>query len=45
MYRNVKLSTIKLDTKSLAEVINLINKDELSSTNAKIVLEEIFANG
>ncbi len=40
-----KLSNIKLDTKSLAEVINLINKDELSSTNAKIVLEEIFANG
>lgn len=35
----------KLSPNSLSQIILLINKDELSSTNAKIVIEEIFANG
>ena len=39
------IHSLKLTSKKLAEIINLVNKDELSSTNAKIVIEEIFANG
>lgn len=33
---------LKFAINELAEVINLTNKDELSSTNAKIVVEELF---
>ncbi|MDD4151886.1 MAG: Asp-tRNA(Asn)/Glu-tRNA(Gln) amidotransferase subunit GatB, partial [Candidatus Gracilibacteria bacterium] len=36
---------LRFDIQELAEVINLVNKDELSSTNAKVVIEELFANG
>lgn len=36
------LGTLKFETEELAEVINLTNKDELSSTNAKVVIEELF---
>jgi aspartyl-tRNA(Asn)/glutamyl-tRNA(Gln) amidotransferase subunit B len=39
------IHSLKLTSKKLAEIINLVNKDELSSTNAKVVIEEIFANG
>lgn len=38
-------SLLKLTSQKLGEIINLVNKDELSSTNAKVVIEEIFANG
>jgi aspartyl-tRNA(Asn)/glutamyl-tRNA(Gln) amidotransferase subunit B len=33
---------LKFESSELAEVINLTNKDELSSTNAKVVIEELF---
>lgn len=35
---------IKLSPQKLWQIIALINKDELSSTNAKVVIEEIFKN-
>lgn len=38
------VSEIKIEAKELAEIIKLINWDELSSTNAKIVIEELFNN-
>lgn len=34
---------LKFEVSELAKVIELTNKDELSSTNAKIVIEELFA--
>lgn len=39
------ISDLKFDIKELARVINLINSDELSSTNSKQVIEELFLNG
>ena len=36
---------LKFDIKELAKVIELVNKDELSSTNSKQVIEELFNNG
>lgn len=36
---------IKFDIRELAEVIKLVNNDELSSTNSKQVIEELFQNG
>lgn len=36
---------LRFEILELAEVIALVNKDELSSTNAKLVIEELFANG
>lgn len=41
----ISFENLRFDTKELAEVINLVNKDELSSTNAKIVVEELFLHG
>lgn len=38
-------SNLRFEISELAEVIALVNKDELSSTNAKLVIEELFANG
>lgn len=38
------ITTIKVSPEELAEVIKMVNSDELSSTNAKIVVEELFAN-
>jgi len=35
---------LKFDIKELAKVINLVNNDELSSTNSKQVIEELFNN-
>jgi aspartyl-tRNA(Asn)/glutamyl-tRNA(Gln) amidotransferase subunit B len=40
-----KINDIKFDIKELAKVINLVNADELSSTNSKQVIEELFNNG
>jgi len=36
------LSDLRFDIKELARVIELVNKDELSSTNSKQVIEELF---
>lgn len=39
------INELKFDIKELAKVIELVNKDELSSTNSKQVIEELFNNG
>jgi len=39
------ISDLKFNIKELARVIELLNKDELSSTNSKQVIEELFNNG
>jgi len=39
------ISDLKFNIKELARVIELVNKDELSSTNSKQVIEELFNNG
>ena len=39
------LSDLKFWVSDLAKVIALINSDELSSTNWKVVIEELFTNG
>ena len=38
------VSELKFDISELAKVIELVNKDELSSTNSKQVIEELFNN-
>lgn len=40
-----KLSQLQFEIVQLAEVIKLVNNDELSSTNSKQVIEELFKNG
>jgi len=40
-----KISDLRFDIIELAKVIELINADELSSTNSKQVIEELFQNG
>jgi len=40
-----KISDLRFDITELAKVIELINSDELSSTNSKQVIEELFQNG
>jgi len=39
------ISDISVTPQKLGEIISMINADELSSTNAKIVIETIFQNG
>ncbi len=39
------LSDLQFSVADLSKVITLINSDELSSTNAKVVIEELFKNG
>jgi Asp-tRNA(Asn)/Glu-tRNA(Gln) amidotransferase B subunit len=39
------ITSIKITPEELSEVITMVNADELSSTNAKIVVEELFTNG
>lgn len=41
----IRISDLKFDIQELAKVIELVNKDELSSTNSKQVVEELFNNG
>ncbi len=41
---DINITNLKFDVKELAKIINLVNKDELSSTNSKIVIEELFKN-
>lgn len=36
------ICNLKFDASELAKVISLVNKDELSSTNSKLVVEELF---
>lgn len=38
------ITSIKVTPEELSEVIKMVNADELSSTNAKIVVEELFNN-
>jgi len=40
----IKITELKFEAEELAKVINLVNKDELSSTNSKLVIEELFNN-
>lgn len=39
------ISDLKFEISELAKVINLVNSDELSSTNSKLVIEKLFENG
>lgn len=39
------IETIAIQPKELADVIVMVNADELSSTNAKVVIEELFHHG
>jgi aspartyl-tRNA(Asn)/glutamyl-tRNA(Gln) amidotransferase subunit B len=39
------ICNLKFEAKELANVILLVNKDELSSTNSKLVVEELFKRG
>jgi len=41
----ISFENLRFSAKELAEVINLTNKDELSSTSSKIVVEELFLRG
>jgi len=41
----IKITDLKFAPEEIATVINLVNKDELSSTNSKQVIEELFNNG
>lgn len=38
-------SSLKLSSDELGKVINMVIADELSSTNSKVVVEELFRNG
>jgi len=40
----IKITDLKFDVSELGKVINLVNNDELSSTNSKQVIEELFNN-
>ncbi|MDD2565741.1 MAG: Asp-tRNA(Asn)/Glu-tRNA(Gln) amidotransferase subunit GatB [Candidatus Gracilibacteria bacterium] len=42
---NLNFGNIPFDISEMSEIIILTNKDELSSTNAKIVVEELFKRG
>jgi aspartyl-tRNA(Asn)/glutamyl-tRNA(Gln) amidotransferase subunit B len=39
------IEDLKFEVLQLAKVIELVNKDELSSTNSKLVIEELVING
>ncbi|MDF1682468.1 MAG: hypothetical protein P1U46_01570 [Patescibacteria group bacterium] len=39
------INDLKFDITQLSKVIELVNKDELSSTNSKDVIAELFENG
>jgi aspartyl-tRNA(Asn)/glutamyl-tRNA(Gln) amidotransferase subunit B len=38
------INNLRFDIEELVKVISLVNKDELSSTNSKQVIEELFNN-
>jgi aspartyl-tRNA(Asn)/glutamyl-tRNA(Gln) amidotransferase subunit B len=39
------ITKLRFDISELAEVIKLVNDDLLSSTNSKLVIDELFLNG
>lgn len=39
------ITKIKITPQDLGKVIVMLNNDELSSTNAKVILEELFIHG
>jgi aspartyl-tRNA(Asn)/glutamyl-tRNA(Gln) amidotransferase subunit B len=39
------IEELRFDISELAEVIKLVNDDLLSSTNSKLVIDELFLNG
>lgn len=39
------ITDIKAETREIAEVINMVNADEISSTNSKIVIEKLVFEG
>jgi aspartyl-tRNA(Asn)/glutamyl-tRNA(Gln) amidotransferase subunit B len=39
------INELQFEVSELAKVIELVNKDELSSTNSKVVIEELVLNG
>ena len=41
----IGLADIKAETKEIAEVIKMTNRDELSSTNSKVVIEKLVFEG
>lgn len=41
----ISFEHLRFDVAELARVISLVNADEISSTNAKIVVEELFIHG
>lgn len=41
----MSLADIKAEVSEIAEVINMVNRDELSSTNSKIVIEKLVFEG
>lgn len=41
----IGLADIKAETSEIAEVINMVNRDEISSTNSKIVIEKLVFEG
>ncbi|NUJ97546.1 Asp-tRNA(Asn)/Glu-tRNA(Gln) amidotransferase subunit GatB [Candidatus Gracilibacteria bacterium] len=41
----IQISELKFDIRELASVIDMVNKDELSSINSKEVVAELFKNG
>ncbi len=41
----INFKNLKFDVNELATIIDLVNKDELSSTNAKVAIEELFNKG
>lgn len=41
----VSFENLRFEESELARTISLVNADEISSTNAKIVVEELFLNG
>lgn len=41
----VSFENLRFNVTELAHVISLVNADEISSTNAKIVVEELFLHG
>lgn len=41
----ISFAGLKFGVEELARVITLVNKDEISSTNAKVVVEELFLHG
>ena len=44
-HEKIDLTHVRADTEEFANVINMVNSDELSSTNSKIVIEKLVFEG